>query len=123
METGGPAAGLERLLRFAAGDANWERLDPGVQKTMLASANTYFGVESGAFDSYLPDDETLASITTPIELLVSAQSHPFFSQAAGRLAERLGVEVIETPGTHFPYLDNPEALAQSIRPFLRRISG
>jgi pimeloyl-ACP methyl ester carboxylesterase len=123
MEAGGRAAGFERFLRFAAGDANWERLEPDVQKTMLASANTYFGVESGAFDSYLPDEETLASITTPIELLVSAQSHPFFSEAAGRLAEWLGVDVIRTPGTHFPYLDHPEALAQSIRPFLRRISG
>ena len=122
MEAGGPAAGFERFLRFAAGDANWERVEPGVQKTMLASANTYFGVESGAFDSYLPDEETLASITTPIELLVSAQSHPFLSEAAGRLAEWLGVEVIRTPGTHFPYLDHPEALAESIRPFLRRIS-
>jgi hypothetical protein len=44
------------------------------------------------------DDETLAAITTPIKLLVSAQSHPSFSEAAGRLAERLGVEVIRTPG-------------------------
>jgi pimeloyl-ACP methyl ester carboxylesterase len=123
MEAGGTTAGLERFLRFAGGDANWERLEPGVQKTMLASATTYFGVESGAFDAYLPDDQTLASITTPIELLVSTQSHPFFSEAAGRLAERLGVEVIRTPGTHFPYLDHPEALAQTIRPFLRRISG
>ena len=34
---------------------------------MLASADTYFGVESGAFDSYLPDEKTLASITIPIE--------------------------------------------------------
>jgi len=102
MEAGGPAAAFERFIRFGAGDANWERLDPGIQKGMLASANTYFGVESGAFDSYLPDEETLASIATPIQLLVSAQSHPFFSQATGRLAERLGVEVTSTPGTHFP---------------------
>jgi hypothetical protein len=60
---------------------------------MLASADPYFGVESGAFDSYLLNEETLAAITTPIKLLVSAQSHPFFAEAAGRLAERLGVEV------------------------------
>ena len=88
MEAGGPARALECFLRFGAGDANWERLEPGVQKAMLASADTYFGVESGAFDSYLPDEETLASITIPIELLVSAQSHAFFSEAAARLAER-----------------------------------
>jgi pimeloyl-ACP methyl ester carboxylesterase len=123
MEAGGPPAALERFIRFAAGDANWERLDPGVQKAMLASANTYFGVESGAFDSYLPDEVMLASITTPIKLLVSQQSHAFFSEAAGRLADRLGVEVTRTPGTHFPYLDHPRELAETVKPFLRRISS
>ena len=123
MEEGGPATAFERFIRFAAGDANWDRLEPGVQKAMLAGANTYFGVESGAFDSYLPNEGTLASITTPIKLLVSAQSHPFFSEAAGRLAERLGVEVTRTPGTHFPYLDHPQELAQTVKPFLRRISA
>jgi pimeloyl-ACP methyl ester carboxylesterase len=122
MEAGGPALAFERFIRFAAGDANWERLEPAVQKGMLTSADTYFGVESGAFDAYLPSEETLASITTPIKLLVSAQSHPFFAEAAGRLAELLGVDVTRTPGTHFPYLDHPEELAQTVRPFLRRIS-
>jgi pimeloyl-ACP methyl ester carboxylesterase len=122
MEAGGPASGFERFLRFGAGDANWERLEPGVQKRMLASADTYFGVESGAFDSYLPDEETLASITIPIKLLVSGQSHAFFSEAAARLAEQLGVEVVPTAGTHFPYLDHPEELAETVRPFLRRVS-
>src|SRR3954470_11487661 len=78
METGGPATAFERFIRFVAGDANWERLEPDVQKRMLASATTYFGVESGAFDSYLPSEETLASSTTPVKLVVSAQSHAFF---------------------------------------------
>ena len=122
MKAGGPARGFECFLRFGAGDANWERLEPGVQEVMLASADTYFGVESGAFDSYLPDEETFASITIPIKLLVSGQSHAFFSEAAARLAELLGVEVARTPGTHFPYLDHPQELAQTVRPFLRRVS-
>jgi pimeloyl-ACP methyl ester carboxylesterase len=122
LEEGGPARGFECFLRFGAGDANWERLEPGVQKGMLASADTYFGVDSGAFDSYLPDEEALASITIPIKLLVSGQSHAFFAEGAARLAERLGVEVARTPGTHFPYLDHPQELAQTIGPFLRRVS-
>ena len=122
IQAGGPTRGFECFLRFAAGDANWERLDPGVQKAMLASADTYFGVESGAFDSYLPDEQTLASITIPIKLLVSGRSHAFFAEGAARLAERLGVEVTRTPGTHFPYLDHPEELAQTVRPFLLRVS-
>ena len=44
------------------------------------------------------------------------------SEAAARLAELLGVEVARTPGTHFPYLDHPQELAQTVRPFLRRVS-
>jgi pimeloyl-ACP methyl ester carboxylesterase len=122
MEAGGPAKAFERFLRFAAGDANWERLEPDVQARMLASVDTYFGVESGAFDSYLPDAETLASIASPIKLVVSEQSHAFFAEAAARLADLLGVDVARTPGTHFPYLDHPQELARTVRPFLRRVS-
>ena len=122
MQAGGPARGFERFLRFAAGDANWERLQPEVQKRMLASADTYFSVESGAFDSYLPDEETLASIAVPIKLVVSEQSHPFLAEAAARLAGLLDVDIARTPGTHFPYLDHPQELAQTVRPFLRRVS-
>jgi pimeloyl-ACP methyl ester carboxylesterase len=122
MNRGGPARGFECFLRFAAGDANWEHLAPAVQARMLGSADTYFGVESGAFDSYLPDEQTLASIAIPIALVVSAQSHAFFAEAAARLAALLGTDVARTPGTHFPYLDHPRELAQTVRPFLRRVS-
>ena len=123
MTRGGTARGFECLLRFAAGDANWERLDPAVKTRMLASAETYFSVESGAFDAYLPDAQTLAAIAIPIELVISAQSHAFFAEAAARLAALLGIDVAMTPGTHFPYLDHPYELAQTVRPFLRRVSG
>ena len=55
--------------------------------------------------------------------LVSDASLPAFSEAAGRLAERLRVEVEQTPGAHFPYLDHPNELAATVRPFLRAISA
>jgi pimeloyl-ACP methyl ester carboxylesterase len=123
MESGGLAAALERFVRFVAGDANWDKLGPDLRERMVASAATYFGVESGRFDTYLPDAKALAGITVPVQVLVSEDSHPFFAQAARRLAERLEVKVTQTAGTHFPYLDHPEALAQTIRPFLREVGG
>jgi pimeloyl-ACP methyl ester carboxylesterase len=123
MQAGGPTTALERFVRFVAGDANWRGLDPGVRNGMLASADTYFGVESGAFDSYLPDRGSLASIRTPIEILASAGSHPFFTEAAYRLARELGVEVTRTPGTHFSYLDHPDELVESVKRFLRRLDS
>lgn len=123
MESGGPPAALERFVRFVAGDANWDRLEPSPRERMLASAETYFGVEIGRFDTWLPTDDALAAIAAPVQLLLSEDSHPFFAQAADRLAERRSVKTTRTPGTHFPYLDHPQELAQTIRPFLRESSG
>jgi pimeloyl-ACP methyl ester carboxylesterase len=122
LQEGGPATAFERFIRFVAGDENWDTLDRSAQERMLATAHTYFGVESGAFDAYLPADAELASITMPTKLLVSTESLPPFTEAAMRLAERLGIEVSATPGTHFPYLDHPAELAAAIKPFLRGIS-
>lgn len=122
MDSGGPPAALERFVRLVAGDASWHKFDPRLRERMLASAGTYFGVEVGRFDAWLPDDEALAAIAAPVQVLVSEQSHSFFAQAADRLADRLGVKTTRTPGTHFPYLDHPRELAQTLRPFLRKAS-
>jgi pimeloyl-ACP methyl ester carboxylesterase len=123
MESGGPATALERFIRFVAGDPNWEGLDPSAQASMIASADTYFGIESGAFDTYLPSEEKLDQIRAPVEVLVGDASFPAFSEAAGRLAHRLGVEVTRTPGAHFAYLDRPEELSGTVKPFLRAITA
>ena len=90
---------------------------------MLSSADTYFDIEIGKFDIYLPDASALARIETPIQLVVSDGSLPYFAQAATRLASRLGVDVTPTSGTHFAYLDHPEELADSMKPFLRGLSS
>lgn len=123
MGTGGTPAALEALWRWAAGDPNWERLQPALRARMQSSAETFFGVELGSYESFLPDDKTLAAITVPVMVLVSEQSHAVYAQAAGRLAHRLGVEVTRTPGTHTAYHDHPHELAQTIRPFLRRCAA
>ncbi|MDP9346802.1 MAG: alpha/beta hydrolase [Actinomycetota bacterium] len=123
MAAGGPPAALEAFWRFAAGDGNWEALEPGLRDRMLDNAETFFGVELGTFESYRPDDATLAAVAVPVQVLVSEQSAPFYPEIARWLAQRLGVEVSETPGTHTPYHDHPDELAQTIRPFLTSVSG
>jgi pimeloyl-ACP methyl ester carboxylesterase len=123
MEAGGPAAAQERFFRWVAGDANWERLQPALRERMEATAETFFAVELGSYEGFLPDDATLAAIAVPVMVLVSTQTHAVYGQAAGRLAERLGVEVATTPGTHMAYHDHPQELAETIRPFLRQLSG
>jgi hypothetical protein len=102
MEAGGPPVALERLFCWVAGDANWERLEPALRERMRATAETFFGVELGSYEGFLPDDETLAAIAVPVMVLVSEQTHAVYGQAAGRLAQRLGVEVTHTPVPTWP---------------------
>ena len=65
MRLGGRRLALERFVRLVAGDANWNRLDPSLRARMLSSSDTYFDIEIGKFDTYLPDASTLARIDTP----------------------------------------------------------
>jgi pimeloyl-ACP methyl ester carboxylesterase len=117
MAAGGPPLALERFWRFAAGDANWEELEPGLRERMLGNAETFLGVER-TLESYRPDDATLAALAIPVQVLLSDQSHWFLAEVDEWLASRLGVDVSLTPGTHTPYHDHPHELAQTIRSFL-----
>ena len=78
-----------------------------------------FEIELGTYELYLPDDDTLASIAARVRLLVGTDSAPMFVQIAGRLGERLGVNVATTPGGHAGYHEYPHELAEAVRPFLR----
>lgn len=120
LEAGGPRVALERFWRMVAGETSWDELDSALRERMVASADTFIGVEAGTFEGYLPDDETLAAITVPVQVLISHDGRIPWHEAAGRLAERLGVEVTRTPGTHVPYHDHPEELASTIRAFLHQ---
>jgi pimeloyl-ACP methyl ester carboxylesterase len=119
MAAGGPPGGLEAFWRFVAGDANWERLEPGLRERMLGNAETFLNVER-TLECYHPDDATLAAIATPIEVLVSEQCPPFMPEICEWLALRLDAGVSSTPGTHTPYQDQPCELAETIRSFLNR---
>lgn len=46
MRSGGPPAAFERFYRFAAGEANWENLDPALRERVLAGAETYLRVRA-----------------------------------------------------------------------------
>jgi hypothetical protein len=85
-----------------AGETSWDALEARLHERMLASADTFLAVEVGTFERFLPDDKTLAAITVPVRVLVSEHGRRPSHQAAGRLAERLGVDVTSTPGTPHP---------------------
>jgi pimeloyl-ACP methyl ester carboxylesterase len=123
-EAGGPSAAVERFWCYIVEDENgWNRLAPALRERLRATAGTLFDIELGTYELYLPDQETLASLAAPVRLLVSEDGLPFFAQIAGRLGERLGVEVATTPGRHAAYHEHPSEFAEAMRPFLREVSG
>jgi pimeloyl-ACP methyl ester carboxylesterase len=123
-EAGGPSAAVERFWCYIVeNEDGWNRLAPSLRERLRATATTLFEVELGTYELYLPDENTLASLSAPVSLLVSEDGRPFFAEIAGRLGERLGVEVATTPGRHDAYHDNPSAFAEAMRPFLREVSG
>ena len=75
----------------------------------------------GLLFSVTPTDPT-TFIAVPVLLVVSADSHDFFAEVAGRLSKRLRADVVTTPGRHGAYHDRPTELAETIRPFLRGVS-
>jgi pimeloyl-ACP methyl ester carboxylesterase len=113
-----------RFWCYVAGDDDgWNRLGPALRERLCACASTLFAVELGSYELYLPDDETLASLATPVRLLVSEHGLPFFAEIAGRFGERLGVDVAITPDRHDAYHEHPSEFAEAMRPFLREVSG
>jgi pimeloyl-ACP methyl ester carboxylesterase len=123
MTAGGPPAAVERFWRYMAGEDGWNRLSPALRERVRASASTLIEVELGTYELYWPSEEALAALSAPVRLLVSEDSLSVLAEVAGRLGERLGVEITTTPGTHATYHEHPQELADVMRPFLREVSG
>ena len=123
-EAGGPSAAVERFWCYIVeNDDGWNRLAPSLRERLRATASTLFEVELGTYELYLPDEQTLTSLSAPVSLLVSEDGLPFFAEIAARLGERLGVDVATTPGRHDAYHDHPSEFAEAMRPFLRELNG
>ena len=122
MAAGGPRLGLEAFLRVAAGDAAYESLDPRLRERMLGNAETFFSVEFGSFEDFVPGETALTAVTVPTQVLVGRESAPLFREVCAWLAERAGMAVREIPGGHAPYLDRPAEMAEVLRPLLREFA-
>jgi pimeloyl-ACP methyl ester carboxylesterase len=120
-EAGPPAETLERFWRLVGGAGSWDQLDSSLRERMLASARTFFEIEAGTFEDYLPDNDTLAAITVPLVIMISDNGRRSSHEAANRLAQRLGLNVMRTSGSHTPYHDHPHELAEVMRSFLSHV--
>jgi pimeloyl-ACP methyl ester carboxylesterase len=122
MQRGGTREGVKAFLRFVVGDETYKNFDAPLLERMLENGETFFGVEFGVFDSYSPDDATLAGVEIPVVVMAGTESRPYFGEASQWLATRLNVELETLPGGHSPYIDRPDDMAQALRPFLRHLS-
>jgi pimeloyl-ACP methyl ester carboxylesterase len=116
MQAGGPPAAAESFLRWVAGDASFEALTPEQRERTRGNAGTF--LEEFTVPTPLPDDATLAAIAVPVRVMASEGSMPWFAEAAGWLAKRLGVDVVRTPGSHTPQRDHPGELEANVRSLL-----
>jgi pimeloyl-ACP methyl ester carboxylesterase len=115
MEAGGPRAALEAFLRFAYGDDVFDGIDAAVRDRLLQNADMVFEIEMPAYQAYRPDEGALSSLTVPARVLVGEeQAVPFFGEAAGWLASRVGTTVTRSPGAHAPHLSHARSLAGCI---------
>lgn len=121
MAKGGPRGGLEAFLGFAAGDS-LKALGPETVERMLGNAEVFFGLEFGTFESWRPAEEALAKVKIPVQVMTGEESAPFFGETSAWIAQRLGREVVTAIGAHVPNFDRPQEFADTIRPFLRKVS-
>ncbi|GAA4705369.1 alpha/beta hydrolase [Pseudonocardia yuanmonensis] len=126
MAEGGPPAAMERFLRWVLGDEAFESLDDELRARMLGNAEVFFGLELPDVMSYLPTEEELAEVRVPCVVAAGkdnsdpAAKHHWFSEAGRWLADRLDAPFLETPGAHVPQVTHPRALAEVLRPILRK---
>jgi pimeloyl-ACP methyl ester carboxylesterase len=128
MAAGGPPAAMERFLRWAAGDATFQAVDPTDRDRWLDNGQVFFGVELAPVMAYAPLVEAIADAQVPIVAAASHESrdpaspHHFLYQAASWLAHQVDVDLLELPGGHMAYLTQPAAVAESLRPPLGDLS-
>jgi pimeloyl-ACP methyl ester carboxylesterase len=128
MAVGGPPAAMELFLRWAAGDATFEAIDPADRDRYLGNGEVFIGVELPPFMAYAPAVEAIGDARGPIVAAGShasrdsASPHHFLYQAAAWLARQVGTDLLEVPGAHMAYLTDPAAVAEGLRPLLQEHS-
>ena len=128
MAAGGPPAAMESFLRWAAGDATFEAIDPADRDRWLGNGEVFLGVEMASIMAYAPVVEAIAHAQARIVAAASSASrdpaspHHFLYQAAAWLARQVDADLLEVPGGHMTYLTDPAAVAESLRPPLGDLS-
>ena len=119
MNTAGPRGAMELFVRENAGSDVFDQLDPVLRERMIANGPWFFDHELAMFMSWLPGQAELAALRVPVRVLAGRghRGSPHY-RAAEWLANATGGELIEIPGTHAPYLADPDEFAAALRVLL-----
>ncbi len=117
-----PRLAMEAFVRAMTSDATFEALDRELRERMLVNAAHFFSRELEAFGGYVPDAEAIRAAGVPMRVLIGQDGAPQLIRATARLAQSLGLAMEPIPGHHAPYLQQPEAFAEELRPILRELS-
>jgi pimeloyl-ACP methyl ester carboxylesterase len=116
-----PRAAMEAFHRLNTSDATFEALDPRLRERILRNRAGFFTQQLPAYRAFLPDVDRIRVSGVPLRLVVSADGTPPLIGATRRLARELGLELGSISGHHAPYLQQPEAFAEELRPILREL--
>jgi pimeloyl-ACP methyl ester carboxylesterase len=117
-----PRAAMEAFHRLNTSDATFEALDPQLRERILRNGAGFFAQQLPAYRAFLPDVERIRASGVPLRLLVSADGTPPLIGATRWLARELELELGSISGHHAPYLQQPEAFAEELRPILRELA-
>jgi pimeloyl-ACP methyl ester carboxylesterase len=123
LKTSGPRGAIEALMRYLNDDRVLAVIPPDVLERMLGNAETILTVESPGFAAWKPTSEDLAGLRAPVALMIARETLPVYRQVVDWLARQLDVEPITVPGRHGFYYYRPQALADALRPLVRRFTA
>ena len=127
MARGGPRGATEAFVRSVGGDEVYDALDPALRERLLGNASVLFDIEMAHFVAYEPTPRELAGIRIPRAVTAGvANRDPTASghwryESAQWLAAQLRTDLIELPGGHMAYLEDPHAFAEALGPVLRAL--
>jgi pimeloyl-ACP methyl ester carboxylesterase len=121
LATRGARGAMELFVRDNAGSDVFDHLDPLLRERMIANGPLFFGHELAMFMSWNPSEAELNALRVPLRTLVGrANRGTYYYRATAWLANALGVDLVEIPGAHAPYLADPREFAVALRPLLDR---
>jgi pimeloyl-ACP methyl ester carboxylesterase len=119
LATRGARGAMALFIRENAGSDVFDRLDPALRERMIANGPSFFGHELAMFMSWIPSETELARLRVPVRALAGRGNRGhYYHRAAAWVAKVLGVDLVEIPGGHAPYLASPHEFACALLPLL-----